>query len=141
MEFYTQPAFWALITSLFGLLKMFFVYYEKSQEKGAKLDMSVERFRSDNIQKSVDYLNGVMSRIEPMVTRHEALAKNLEESAQMVSVIEKGLRQMMGDLSKQCEGFENRITKITSSFQLLVDRVDKIDKDFKLKLGIVTRKP
>ena len=120
---------------------MFFVYYEKSQEKGARLDMSVERFKADNIQKSVDYLNGVVSRIEPLVVKHEALMIDLDNSTKMVGMIEKELTGQFATLSRQYEGFETRIVKTTASFQLLVDRVDRMDKDLKIKLGTVTRRP
>lgn len=141
MALITHPAFWTSIASLFGLLKMFFVYYEKSQEKGARLDMSVERFKADNIQKSVDYLNGVVSRIEPLVVKHEALMIDLDNSTKMVGMIEKELTGQFATLSRQYEGFETRIVKTTASFQLLVDRVDRMDKDLKIKLGTVTRRP
>ncbi len=120
---------------------MFFVYYGKSQEKGASLSMSVERFKADNIQKGLDYLNGVVARIEPMVIKHEVLMKDLDNSTKMVGMIEKGLVGQFATLSHQYEGFESRVKNITAGFQLLVDRVDKIDRDYKIKLGTVTRKP
>lgn len=145
VNFYTEPAFWAFLTasvsSIFGLIRMAFVYYGRSQERGAKLSMSVERFKADNVQKSLDYLNGVVARIEPLVTKHEDAVKALDETTKMVAMVEKNLTAMFRSLQSQYEGFEGRITNITASYQLLVDRVDALNKDFKIKLGTVTRRP
>ena len=120
---------------------MFFVYYEKSQVNGANLSASVERLKSDNIQKSVDCLNGFMARIEPLVLKHEVALKEVNEAIVHIGIIEKGLRVMVGDVQKIHEDFKAKIITTTASFQLLVDRVDAMDKQLKIKLGTVTRRP
>lgn len=141
MELITHPAFWTSIASLFGLVKMFFVYYEKSQVNGANLSASVERLKADNIQKSVDCLSGFMARIDPLVLKHEIMLKEVNDAILHIGIIEKGLKGMISDVSAIHEDFKTKIINTTASFQLLVDRVDKIDRDYKIKLGTVTRKP
>lgn len=134
MDFYTEPTFWTFmgtaIASLFGLIKFYFIHQDRSNEGKAKLNMSVERFKADNIQKSIDYLNGVVARIDPMVLKHEAIVTELDKSVKMVGMIEQNLSSMFRSPQSQYEGFEGRVTKMTASYQLLVDRVDALDKKF-----------
>lgn len=132
MSFYSQPAFWAFLgttfTGMFGLLRIHFIYKDRAVEKKAKLDMSVEGFRSDNIQKSIDYLNGVIARLEPMVLKHEVMMKQMDESVHMIGIIEKGLNSMSGDLTKKYDEFQQKLLNVTISFQKTIDRVDAFDK-------------
>jgi prophage DNA circulation protein len=138
--FFSNPAFWASVASLFGLLKMFFVYYEKSQVNGANLSASVERLKADNLQKSADTFNGFMARIDPLVLQHEVALKEIKDAILHISVIEKGLRGMVNDVQAIHEDFKAKIITSTASMQLLIDRVNKMDQDLKMKLGTVTRK-
>src|ERR1700677_4953392 len=109
MNFYNEPSFWAFLTasvsSIFGLIKMFFVYYERSQENAARLSASVERLKGDNILKALACLDEFRAKIDPIVARHEVLMKDLENSVKMTGIIEKGLTGQFATLSNQYEGF------------------------------------
>lgn len=134
MAFYNEPAFWTFLgttfAGFFGVIKFYFVHQDRTNESRAKQNMSVERFKADNIKKSVDYLMDVQGRLEPLVLKHEAIVGELDKSTKMVGMIEQNLTSMFRELQSQYEGFESRVTKMTASYQLLVDRVDTLDKRF-----------
>lgn len=144
MNFYNEPTFWAFLgttfSGLFGLLKLHFVYLHRADENKARLDASIERIRSDNITKSLDFLNKALSEIKPMVLRHEVLMKDLENSTKMVGMIEKEMTKQFANVSHQYEDFQRKLTNITISFQTTIDRVDAFDKKLSA-LGKVTVKP
>lgn len=135
MTFYNEPGFWAfmtaLVTSLFGLLKLGFIYLERSNEKQAALSKSVEQFKSDNIQKSVDCFTDFMTQTKPLVSKHEEMMKDINNSIQMISTIEKGLTSMSAELKSQRDEFQQKLVNVTISFQKTIDRVDGFEK----KLG------
>lgn len=141
MSFYNEPSFWTClgltISSLFGLVKFYFVHKDRTNSKEASRCEKIENLKADNMQKSIDFLNSAIARIEPMVLNHEASNKDLTKSTQMVGIIEKNLTAMFADLRLQYEGFERRIINVTVSYQRLMDRVDEIEKKF----GSVKLKP
>ena len=143
MSFYNEPTFWVFMGTffggLFGFLKLLFIYIERSNVKKASLNMGVERFKSETIQKTLDYLNGVVTRLETQDIEIEKSIAALQESVVMNGVIEKGLAQMVHSLETNYKEFEIRITKIAASMQLVVDRVDNLDKAFKQNLGKVIK--
>lgn len=144
MDFLSQPQFWAFLTTLFGgifgSIRLYFVYLDRSNVKKASLDSSLENLKADNIQKSVDFLNSSIAEIRPMVARHEILMKDLENSTKMVSMIEHEMKGMFADLSHQYEEFQRKLQNITVSFQTTIDRVDAFDKRLSA-LGKVIVKP
>lgn len=145
MNFYNEPNFWVFMTTfwggVFGSIKLHYFWKDRSNKKNADLNMSVERFKSDYINKSIDFLNDSISEIKPIVARHEVLMKDLENSTKMVSIIEHEMKKMIADLSHQYEGFNTKIVNVTVSFQKVLDKVNDLDKEIKMKLGTVTRKP
>src|ERR1700677_3562199 len=137
MGFYNQAGFWGFMASLFGLVQLYFSNKRKTNVEKASLDRGVEAFKSDYINKSIDFLNDSIGQIKPMVARHEVLMKDLNDSIKMVGVIEKGLTGQFATLSHQYESFESRITKITASYQLLLDQVGQLKEEV-IKYGKIT---
>lgn len=144
MNFYDQPNFWIFMTTfwggIFGSIKLHYVWKDRSNKKNADLNMSVEIFKSDYINKSIDFLNNSISEIRPMVVRHEILMKDLDNSTKMVSMIEHEMKGMFADLSHQYDEFQRKLQNITVSFQTTIDRVDAFDKRLSA-LGKVIVKP
>jgi hypothetical protein len=130
MAFYNEPGFWAFLTTMIGsirwLSRVIYLYVERTNERRAKLELSLENIKADNSYKTLSGLAQAMATIMPMVKHHEELVQNLEKSIQGVKLVEQGLMNVVAPLNEQYAKFNTIVPKMTASLQLAVDEISKM---------------
>jgi hypothetical protein len=144
MTFWNNPDFWTFLSATVGLLKLFFMWRDKSNLHKAKLDLSVENVKTGNIEKSASFLGDVISKTQSMAVEAQDGVLDLRKAMIENGVIQSGLRKMVNDLVNenkllrsevevlrhQTEEFGSKFRAGTASLQLCVDRADMLRKEF-----------
>jgi hypothetical protein len=133
-------AFATFLTAITGVVRYLINYHFDKQNQvnveKSKLDLSVERLKADNSLRTIEGLSKVVIEIIPMVKHHEEVVKKLDDSVQMVGMIEKNLTTMVKPLKEQYEEFNRVIPKATASLMLVMEDVAKIKTEIlQLKKG------
>lgn len=133
MDFYNQAGFWAFLTAMVGtmrwLARVVYIYNQKNLMVKAKFDSSIEKLKSDNIDKAIASLKLTLGNIEPMVKLHEIKMGSLDASLKNIALYESNLKSMTDDLQISYKNFNTIVPKITASGQLLMDRMVKLETE------------
>jgi chromosome segregation ATPase len=130
MTFYNEPGFWAFLISTYGtirwLSRVIYLYVERTNERKASLELSVENVRADNAYKTIQSLVDAMSKIQPMVKRHEDLITSAEKNTEGLKILVQGLVNIVNPLNEGYTKFNTIVPKMTASIQLAVDEIAKM---------------
>lgn len=126
----SDPSFWGpafgFLTALTGairwLLKVTFVYRQRSNLQKARLESDVQKMKEDHLQKSISAIRDVIDKIIPVIEAH---TKKLED----VDKMHAETLQMMKELKIQYGDFHSRIEKAQAGGGLIIKRLENIETE------------
>lgn len=125
--FYHDPNFWIFMSTfwggIFGSIRLYFLYRDRSNREKASLDMNVENFKQDCAQRTLASMDEFMKRIEPMVLKHDGAMGRFEKALVMVGEIDKSLHGMSATLTEKTDDFNRKVVNVTVSFQTAIDKI------------------
>ena len=129
-DFGDQLLAWTAVAGLIRwLLRVVFLYEQKSSLKRAQLETSVEQLKSANSVRLISALQLAVDNMKPTLQEHSRLLEGFRHSFDLMQATEVGATELMKELKIQYGNFASELLKFNSIGEDILGRVKSLETE------------